>query len=303
MFGLEGHTCDGQHLPNQKTQRTWSWSCCNFAAPSSGLEDQATSVETTGPSCPDNDSRPTIHLWLWLLEEIGLIGSDLNQVTSDNVPSALVVESAERILQMFNILTCFVRWITSNKFLTMCEAFVPHFCLRCTHYIVPESLLNHSNSFHGGMFKLNTKFDAGSLLYSVILNEKATEYPWSLKGIYHPHWLVQWSRHCLCMHMPVHSPWLPGYTDVAQTVLIILTVAGFFLDGPRMLSSSHNIGPCPHFGRCQWFRSMFEAGGQGLNPFLIQLKIIKAFLFKSYFPSDKSNLCFWYKIKKKYMEK
>ena len=28
-------------------------------------------------------------------------------------------------------------------------------------------LLNHPNSFHGGMFQLNTKFDADSLLYSV----------------------------------------------------------------------------------------------------------------------------------------
>ena len=27
------------------------------------------------------------------------------------------------------------------------------------------SLLNHPNSFHGGMFKLNAKFDADSLLY------------------------------------------------------------------------------------------------------------------------------------------
>ena len=28
-------------------------------------------------------------------------------------------------------------------------------------------LLNHPNSFHGGMFKLNEKFDADSLLYSL----------------------------------------------------------------------------------------------------------------------------------------
>lgn len=46
--------------------------------------------------------------------------------------------------------------------------------------------------------------------------------------------------------------------------------------------------PLPtHFCRCQWFRSMFEAGRQGLDPFLIQLKITKAFLLKSYFPKDK----------------
>ena len=28
------------------------------------------------------------------------------------------------------------------------------------------------------------------------------------------------------MCIPAHSPWLPGYIDVAQTVLVILTMAG-----------------------------------------------------------------------------
>ena len=40
-----------------------------------------------------------------------------------------------------------------------------HFYLHCTHYIVPKRLLNHPNSFCGGMFKLHTKYDADSLLY------------------------------------------------------------------------------------------------------------------------------------------
>ena len=62
---------------------------------------------------------------------------------------------------------------------------------------------------------------------SVILNVTATQYTCSLNGIYCPHWLVQWNC-CLCMLIPVHSPWLPVYTDVAQTVM--LTMAGFFLD-------------------------------------------------------------------------
>ena len=30
------------------------------------------------------------------------------------------------------------------------------------------------------------------------------------------------------MHIPVHSPWLPSYIDVVQTVLIILTMDAFF---------------------------------------------------------------------------
>ena len=35
------------------------------------------------------------------------------------------------------------------------------------------------------------------------------------------------------MHIPVHSPWLPGYIDVTQSILIILTVAGLFPDRPQ----------------------------------------------------------------------
>ena len=38
----------------------------------------------------------------------------------------------------------------------------------------------------------------------------------------------------------VHSPWLPGYIDVAQTVLIILTMAGLFLDRPHRLKAFHS---------------------------------------------------------------
>ena len=66
--------------------------------------------------------------------------------------------------------------------------------------------------------------------HSVILNATATQYACSLNRAYHPHWPVQWSRHCSPMCIPVHSPWLPGYMDVAQTVLIILTMAGLLLE-------------------------------------------------------------------------
>ena len=65
---------------------------------------------------------------------------------------------------------------------------------------------------------------------SVILNVMATRYTCSFNGVYCPHWLVQWSRHCSRMCIPVHSPQLPGYVDVAQTVIIILTMAGLFPD-------------------------------------------------------------------------
>ena len=63
---------------------------------------------------------------------------------------------------------------------------------------------------------------------SIILNMMATRYTFSLKGIYCPHWLVQWSRHCSHMHIPAHSPWLSGYITVMQTILVILTIAGLF---------------------------------------------------------------------------
>ena len=136
---------------------------------------------------------------------------------------------------MFNFLRCSAycrpsrTWITFDRFLTIFKAFVPHFYLCCTHCIIPKSLLNHPNSFCGGIFKLNAKFDADPLLYSlVILNVKATQYTCSLNWVYCPHWLVQWNRHCSCMCIPVHPPWLPGYIDVAQTVLVILTIDGVF---------------------------------------------------------------------------
>ena len=70
---------------------------------------------------------------------------------------------------------------------------------------------------------------------SIILNVMATLYTCSLKGIYCPQWLVQWSPHCSCTDIPVHSPWLPGYIDVMQTILVILIMAGLFPDRPCMV--------------------------------------------------------------------
>ena len=88
------------------------------------------------------------------------------------------------------------------------------------------------------MFKLNTKFENLMQICcstcSVILNAMATQYTCSLNSIYHPHWLVQWSCHCSHMRIPVHSPWLPGYIDAMQTVLVMLTMAGLFPDRPHI---------------------------------------------------------------------
>ena len=103
-----------------------------------------------------------------------------------------------------------------------CQSPVAHSC----------GLLHHPNSSRRGMFKLNAKLDEiCCCTCSVILNVMATQCTCSLSGVYHPHWLVQWSCHCSCMCIPVHSPWLPGYINVMQTILVILTMAGFFLAG------------------------------------------------------------------------
>ena len=75
-----------------------------------------------------------------------------------------------------------------------CQSPVAHSC----------GLLNHQNSFHEGMFKLNTKFDADLFLYSPSHFEwDAHEVHNSLNGVYLSHWLAQWSRRCSHMHIPV----------------------------------------------------------------------------------------------------
>ena len=85
-------------------------------------------------------------------------------------------------------------------------------------------LLNYPNSFCRGMFNLNAKYDADPLLYLLShFNTVATcQYSCSLNGIYHPHWLIQWSLHC-------SHRW-----NVTETVLVIVAMAGLFLDRPHI---------------------------------------------------------------------
>ena len=64
--------------------------------------------------------------------------------------------------------------------------------------------------------------------HSVTLNATATQFTCSLNDIFCPHWLVQWSPHRSGTHIPVHSPWLPGYIVITQTVRVVLTMAGLF---------------------------------------------------------------------------
>ena len=126
--------------------------------------------------------------------------------------------------------------------------FCQKFCMRCDAWVgtllwwgCPSpfahscGLLNHPKSICRGMFKLNTNLmQIHCSTWSVILNVTATQYTCLLNTVYHPHWLVQWSRHCSCTCIPVHSPWLPGYNDVVRTVLIISIMAGLCPDRPHI---------------------------------------------------------------------
>ena len=79
--------------------------------------------------------------------------------------------------------------------------------------------------------------------HSVILNAVAIQYTCSLNGIYRPHWLVQWSCHCSCTCIPVHSPWLPGCIDVMQTILRLM-MAGLFPERPCVCMCVHLCSIC-----------------------------------------------------------
>ena len=73
-------------------------------------------------------------------------------------------------------------------------------------------LLNQSNSLCRGMFKLNAKFDADSLLYLLSHFEcDGHTVHIHAQSIASTTPLTSRSRHCSCMCIPVHSPWLPGY--------------------------------------------------------------------------------------------
>ena len=73
-----------------------------------------------------------------------------------------------------------------------------------------------------------------------------------------PCWLVPGSHHCSCMHIPVHSPWLPGYIDVAQTILIILTIAVLFPDRPCIYQNKTFTLPGPRKGHRAFLRGILH---------------------------------------------
>ena len=104
-------------------------------------------------------------------------------------------------------------------------------CAALTASSLKAFWMNHLNSLHRGMFKLNAKFDADSLLYSLSHFECNGHTVHTLTQWFPPPPLTSTVKLSLFnMHIPGHSPWLPGYIYVTQTFLLILTMAGLFLD-------------------------------------------------------------------------
>ena len=126
-------------------------------------------------------------------------------------------------------------WIAFNRFSAIFEAFVPRFYLLCTHCIIPKSLLNYPSSFHGGMFKLNAKFDADSLLYSLSHFECNGHTVHMLTQWHLPPPMTSTVKSSLFIHACSSSLTLVvSYFDVTQIVLIILTMARLFPDRPHI---------------------------------------------------------------------
>ena len=99
------------------------------------------------------------------------------------------------------------------------------------------SLLNHLNSFRGGMFQLNAKFEADLVFYSLSHFECNSHTVHMLTQQHLSPPLTSPVKSLLFMQVhPVHSLWLPGYINVAQTVLVILTMVRLFLDRTCMCS-------------------------------------------------------------------
>ena len=130
----------------------------------------------------------------------------------------------------FDVLTKNSAWDVMHELEHCCdEAANHHLPLAVAFWIIRIVSVEECSSLTQNLMQMRCS------THSVTLNATATQYTCSLKGIYHPHWLVPWSHHRSHVHIPDHSPWLPGYINVVQTVLIILTMAGLFPGRPHIL--------------------------------------------------------------------
>ena len=85
------------------------------------------------------------------------------------------------------------------------------------------------------MFKVNTKFEADSLLYSLSHFECDSHIVHVITQWHLPPPLTSIVKSSLFTHVPSSPLCLaPGYLDVTQTILIMLTMAGLFPDRPHI---------------------------------------------------------------------
>ena len=105
-----------------------------------------------------------------------------------------------------------------------------------THRIIPNSLLNHSNSFCRWMSKFEAKLDADSLIYSPSRCECDSHTINKLaQRCLTATWLDPCESNCTRMHSKVSSDWLPSYIKATWPALKIFKMAGYFLDGPHII--------------------------------------------------------------------
>ena len=104
-----------------------------------------------------------------------------------------------------------------------CQSPVAHSC----------SLVNHPNSFHGAMFKLNTKFEADSLLYSL----SHFEYHGHTVHMLTPQHLLRsltgTVKSSLFSHVHSIALSLAARLHQCRTNHLTLTMAGHFVDRPH----------------------------------------------------------------------
>ena len=120
---------------------------------------------------------------------------------------------------MFRKKTLHETWCMSRSTVVM-KLPVAHSC----------GLLNHLNSFQGGMFKLSAKFDADSLLYSI------KHFECDCHTVHMLTWqslLPSLSTVKSSLFMHAHSgplSWAARLRWCCADILVILTIAGLFLD-------------------------------------------------------------------------
>ena len=125
-------------------------------------------------------------------------------------------------------------WITFNRFSTIFEVFVPHFIWAALIASSPKTFWIIWIVSMDEMFKLIVKFDAVLLLYSLSHFECDGHTVHMLTQQHLPPLLTSTVKLPLfiCAQSSLLSfPWLLGYIDVMQTI-VILIMAGHFLDRP-----------------------------------------------------------------------